>query len=337
MDLEPKPASPKNKLSKETQDQLKSIFHLLVGKPDSTQKIFTRPILVTLQSLIDLNERVHEKLSTHQLNGMVASVDVAFDDNTTIEFSTLSDFESHRWTTAKTTREIRMRWQFLMAIKGYEIPQQHALTIKLCSDARPIEILQALLSKHPGEDERSVISSAPLVARVDFISASVGQELIAVVGDWSDGLQSPVRPNKFIGFSVKRKKEIEAMICHATPVLLALASIAYLHKLFESSAMSVSLSIGDGIKLMSWLMYTLIVVYVSQKMARALAKSSMNSLQKIGLYSVFALTNGDNMRQQTLRRINKRLRIPFVPSSGLSFIINVVSGIFTAVLWKGAA
>ena len=101
--------------------------------------------------------------------------------------------------------------------------------------------------------------------------------------------------------------------------------------------MSVSLSIGDGIKLMSWLMYTLIVVYVSQKMARALAKSSMNSLQKIGLYSVFALTNGDNMRQQTLRRINKRLLIRFVASSGLSFIINVVSGIFTAVLWKGAA
>jgi hypothetical protein len=86
MDLEPKPASasPRNKLSKENQDQLKSIFHLLVGKPDSTQKIFSRPIRVTLQSLIDLDGRVHEKLSAHQLNGMVASVDVAFDDNTTI-------------------------------------------------------------------------------------------------------------------------------------------------------------------------------------------------------------------------------------------------------------
>jgi len=339
MDLEPKPASasPRNKLSKENQDQLKSIFHLLVGKPDSTQKIFSRPIRVTLQSLIDLDGRVHEKLSAHQLNGMVASVDVAFDENTTIEFGTLSDFESHRWTTGKTTREIRMRWQFLMAIKGYEIPQQHALTIKLCSDARPIEILQALLSKHPGEDERSIISSAPLVARVDFISATVGQELIAVVGDWSDGLQGPIRPNKVIELAVKRKKEIEAMICHATPVLLALSSIAYLHRLFESSSMPATLSISDGIKLMSWLMYTLIVLYVSQKMARSLAKTSMNSLQKIGVYSVFALTNGDSMRQQTLDRINKRLLIRFVASSVLSFIINVASGVFTAVLWKGAA
>ena len=337
MDLEPKPASPKNKLSKENQDQLKSIFHLLVGKPDSTQKIFSRPILVTLQSLIDLDERVHEKLSAHQLNGMVASIDVAFDDDTTIEFGTLSDFEAHRWTTAKTTREIRMRWQFLMAIKGYEIPQQHALTIKLCSDARPIEILQALLSKHPGEDERSIISSAPLVCRVDFISATVGQELIAVVGDWSDGLQGPVRPNKLVRFAVSRKKEIEAIICHATPVLIALASTAYLHRLFESSTLSASLAIDDGIKLMSWLMYTLILVYVSQKMASSLAKSSMNSLQKLGIYSVFALTNGDSMRQQSLDRVNRRLLVRFLASSGLSFVINVVSGVFTAVLWKGGA
>jgi hypothetical protein len=335
MDLEPKPASPKNKLSKESQDQLKSIFHLLVGKPDSTQKIFSRPILVTLQSLIDLDERVHEKLSAHQLNGIVASIDVAFDDNTTIEFGTLSDFESYRWTTAKTTREIRMRWQFLMAIKGYEIPQQHALTIKLCSDARPIEILQALLSKHPGEDERSIIGSAPLVCRVDFISATVGQELIAVVGDWSDGLQGPIRPNKLVKTAVKRKKEIEAIICHATPVLIALASTAYLHRYFESSTLYASLSIGDGVKLMSWLMYTLILVYVSQKMARSLAKSSMNSLQKLGIYSVFALTNGDGMRQQALDRVNRRLLVRFFASSGLSFVINVVSGVFTAVLWKG--
>jgi hypothetical protein len=337
MDLEPKATSPKDKLTKENRDRLKSVFHLLVGKPDSTQKIFSRPILVTLQSLIDLDERVQEKLSTHQLNGMVASVDVAFDDNTTVEFGTLSDFESHRWTTAKTTREIRMRWQFLMAINGYELPQQHALTVKVCSDARPIEILQALLSKHPHEDDRSIIGSAPLVCRVDFISATVGQELIAVVGDWSNGLQCPVRPNKLIEIAVKQKKTIEAIICHTTPVLLGLASTGYLHRLFDSSAMSDSLSIADGIKLMSWLMYTLIVIYLSQKMARSLSKFAMNSMMRLGIYNVFTLTNGDSTRQQAINRVNKRLLLRFLASSCFSLIINIISGIVTAVLWAGGS
>jgi hypothetical protein len=338
MDLEPKTQSiaSYNKLTKESRESLKSFFHLLVGKPDSTLKIFPRPIQVNLQSLIDLDERVQDKLAAHHLGGMVASIDVAFDDNSTIEFGSLPDFAAHRWTSAKATREIRMRWQFLMSIQGYELPQQHALAIKLSSDAKPIEILQAMLSKHPGEDDNSIISMAPLVCRVDFISATVGQELIAVVGDWSNGLSSPMKPSKLMQNVVRRKKEIEAFICHATPVLMAFASVAYLNKFFLPSSYGEALSVGQGIGLMSWLMYSLVLIYVSQKIARALAKISMNALHKMGAYSIFALTNGDDKRRQALIRVNNRCVLRFVMSSGFSFVLNVASGVVTAVLWKGS-
>jgi hypothetical protein len=55
--------------------------------------------------------------------------------------------------------------------------------VKICSDARPIEFLQALLSKHPAEDDIIVIDMAPLVCRVYFISHTLGQELVAVIAD----------------------------------------------------------------------------------------------------------------------------------------------------------
>ena len=335
MELEPQAFSKEKKLTKEARDSLKSFFHLLVGKPDSTQKIFQRPILVTIQSLIDLNERVQEKLHAHHIDGMVASVDVAFDDNTTIEFGSITEFEAYRWTTPKVTREIRMRWQFLLSIQGYELPQQHALAVKLSSDAKPIELLQALLSKHPGEDENAVISMAPLVCRVDFISPTVGQELIAVVGDWNEGLVCPVQPNRIVQIATTNKRLVESLISHTSPVLIALAAVSYLKSLFPPNTADQYLTVENATALMSWLMYSLILIYLSQKLAKALAQITITTAQKIGLHTIFSLTNGDENRRIQLMRANKRFFRRFVLSSAISFTLNMIAGICTALLWGG--
>lgn len=67
-------------VAKVDKDSIRSLFHLFVGKPDSTQRIFTRAVHVTPQALSDLNSRVQEKLKTHHLDGMIASADISFED-----------------------------------------------------------------------------------------------------------------------------------------------------------------------------------------------------------------------------------------------------------------
>lgn len=284
-------------------DSLRSLFHLLVGKPDSTQKVFTRAVHVSPVALHDLNDRIQEKLRTHHLDGMVASVELSFEDKTTIQFGGWAEFANFRWTTPKITREVRMRWQFLLAVQGYELPQQHALTVKLCADAKPIEVLQAMLSKHPAEDDGSSVSFAPTVCRVDFISHTVGQELISVVEDWNSGLE---RPESRSGIFIKLdryKDRIASFIDYSTPVLFALATVGVLRAMHPTSVYQHPMTVGVAVGLMTWLVCSLIAIYLSEKVSARIAKAAYQAIDKYGMYAMFRLTNGDENRRQKVNAV----------------------------------
>lgn len=319
-------------------ESLRSLFHLLVGKPDSTQKIFDRPVQISPQSLIDLNERIQDKLKSHHLEGMVASASLIFEDKTTIDFGGWAEFQSFRWTTSKVTKEVLMRWRFLLSVQGYELPQQHALTVKLCADAKPIELLHAMLSKHPAEDDNSVTHFAPMVCRVDFISHTLAQELIAIVEEWNKGLQSPSARSNFFSKMDKYKDYVAQSIDYSIPVLFSMAMIGVLRMLFSSNNHAEPLTIGVAISMMSWLIATFIAVYSSQKVSNRLAKIAYASLDKYGMYSMFLLTNGDENRLQKIDKTNQKQVRNFLLSTFLAFALNVAAGIFTAIYWptKGA-
>ena len=314
-------------------NSLRSLFHLMVGKPDSTQKVFARAVHVSPAALHDLNERVQEKLRTHHLDGMVASVDLSFEDKTTIQFGGWAEFSSFRWTTPKVTKEVRMRWQFLLTVQGYELPQQHALTVKLCADAKPIEVLQAMLSKHPTEDEGSTISFAPTVCRVDFISHTIGQELISVVEDWNSGLERPdSRSGTFIKLD-KYKDRIAEVIDYSTPVLFALSTIGALRAMHPAMTYQNQMTVGVAVGLMTWLVCSLIAIYLSEKVSGRIAKAAYHAIDKYGMYSMFRFTNGDENRRQKVDATNRKHIRTFVISTAISFALNVAAGVFTAVYW----
>lgn len=317
-------------------DSLRSLFHLFVGKPDSTQKVFTRAVHVSPTALHDLNDRIQEKLRTHHLDGMVASVDLSFEDKTTIQFGGWAEFSSFRWTTPKVTKEVRMRWQFLLAVQGYELPQQHALTVKLCADAKPIEVLQAMLSKHPAEDDGSAINFAPTVCRVDFISHTIGQELISVVEDWNSGLERPdSRSGTFIKLD-KYKNQIAEFIGYSTPVLFALATVGALRTMYPAETYQNPMTIGVAVGLMTWLVCSLIAIYLSEKVSGRIAKKAYQAIDKYGMYTMFRLTNGDENRRQKVNAANQKHFRTFIISTALSFTLNVTAGIFTTIYWPSA-
>lgn len=316
-------------------DSLRSFFHLLVGKPDSTMKVLSRSVHVTPQSISDLHERVCEKLKTHHINGLVASADVSFEDKTTMEFGGWAEFESFRWTTSKQTREVRLRWHFLLDVQGYELPQQHALTVKLSGDARPIELLQAMLSKNPGEDVDE-FELAPTICRVDFISNSIGQELIAVVEEWNESLPKPESRSDFISKLDNHGDKIAAVVDYSTPVLFAIAALFVLINLYPASMHGNQITVGVGVDLMRWLMCAFIAIYIGAKISHILARNAYHALDKYGHYCMFQMTNGDDNRRIEAEKINKKHFRKFVITSTASFLLNVTAGIVVAVFWPGA-
>lgn len=315
-------------------DDVRSLFHLFVGKPDTTQKIFDRPVRVIQTSLIDLNERVVEKLRTHHIEGLVASVDISFGDSTSIHFGGWKEFESFRWTTPKATKDIRIRWQFLLEVQGYEIPQQHALTVKLTSDGKPIEMLQAILSKHPDEVDPSTFSFAPIVCRVDFISHTLGQELIAVVDDWNKALPAPTTVNSFMSKLDRFKQQIAQLIDYSTPILIAFGSAGCLRVYAQDYDNSMPIEFGQAVTLIQWLIFTLIAVYIFDKVSKLLARFCFAALDKYGRYSMFALTSGDEQEEARLSAKNNRQVHKFLFGIFVSFLLNVIAGVFVAKAWQ---
>lgn len=315
-------------------DSVRALFHLFVGKPDSTIKVLPRAVQITPACIADLHEQVKEKLKNHHIEALVASADLSFEDRTTIQFGGWAEFEAFRWTSPKTTREVRLKWQFLLSVQGYEMPQQHALTVKLCADARPIEVLQAMLSKHPADEDESMVNFAPTTARVDFISNSLALELLAVVENWNAGLKRPEARSDLMSKLDDKKELIAALIDYSTPVLVALASIGLLRYLFLSQQTpNQALTIAAATGMMQWLMLSLVAIYLSNKVSNFLAKRAYGALDKYGMFAMFKLTNGDQIRIEKLERANKKQVQKFVVSTLVSFSLNVAAGVLTAIYW----
>lgn len=318
---------------KADKDSLRSIFHLLVGKPDSIQKVFSRSVQIHQNSLLELNLRISEKLKTHNLEAMVVSAVVIFDDKTTIEFGGWAEFESYRWSTHKATKEIRLKWQFLLSVQGYEVPQQHSLVVKLSADAKPLELLQAVLSKNPDEIDGVIYNFAPTVCRADFINHTMGQELISLVEEWNKALPTPDVESNLIKKLYRHKDIFAHAINYLTPALSTVSFIAVFRSNYISSDHPLPITMNDGVGLITWLLFGIIVIYLLDKASKWLASVVHNSIAEYGKYSIFNLTSGDLSRAKKLNNSNKKKRNHFLLSVSCSLILNVVSGIITATYW----
>lgn len=226
-----------------------------------------------------------------------------------------------------------MRWQFLLSVQGYELPQQHALTVKLCADAKPFEVLQAMLSKHPADADGAEVNFAPTVCRVDFISHTIGQELISVVSDWNEGLASPEARSDLFSKLDKYKNHIAQLIDYSTPVLFALSTVGVLRFLYPVEIYGNPMTVGAAVGLMTWLVLSLIAIYLSEKLSSSIAKAAYSAVDNYGMYSIFRLTNGDENRKLKIDRANQKHIRSFIVMAFFSFALNVGAGIFTACYW----
>lgn len=316
-------------------DHLRSLFHLFVGKPDSTQKILNRHVLISRDAIEDLHSRVLEKLKTHHIEGLVASVDLTFEDKTTVQFGGWAEFNAFRWTTPKATKELRIRWHFLLNVQGYQIPQQHALTVKMSADVTPFEFLQAALSKHPDELDLTEFAFSPVVCRVDFISHLMSQELIGLVEEWNKGLPQPPGATGWLVWLRKRSTLLFRFIRYSTPLLAGFAAAAALGQVMKGQNSEAPITLSQMKELLSWVVYVAMAVYVAEKFATWLARVAHESLENSNRHTMFTVSNGDDIRARAFREKNNRLIWRFVCASGFSFALNVLAGILTAKYWPG--
>ena len=87
-------------------EQLKSLFYLFSGKPDSRIKTFKDAIQITKPDVLELHDCISAKLATHHIDAVIATVKIGYEGSQLSEFGTWAEFAGHTFTEPEKVEEI---------------------------------------------------------------------------------------------------------------------------------------------------------------------------------------------------------------------------------------
>lgn len=328
------PASQGDLVAAVPKDQLRSLFYLFAGKPDSRIQVFNAPIHIEPQDIFELNECVVRKLATHYIDLSITTVKVGYGASKFSEFSTWLEFESHKWQESETIEEIVVKWDFLVNIRDYAAPQRHTLLLRISRDFKPSQIFQMLGAGNADELDKIDEMSAPAFCRVDFINAQISKELTSLVEDWYKGRRTPQLIDPFLYWLKKRRNGIATIFDQWFVFSWAL--------LISSIMVWIGLNyLGNNISIVHGAVATFLAIYSLRpvgKISHLIASRIYKSLSDIeGSKVVFDFTSGDKKRIFEQKIENSKQGRKFFAISAWNFSLNIVATIFYTYFFTSAS
>jgi hypothetical protein len=308
----------------------KALYYELNAKPDTEIKIFEESRIIEVGDLIDLNDKVNDKLNTHKLVTSLTFVKVSLSDNKILDFSSWKEFIDTKWDFAAQVTHIEIQWDFYIAMPHYQIPQRHTLKIRFGTDLKPSEYFQIVLNTDSDIDFEKL--KAKVVCKVDYINSIISRELINLVSEWYESLPKIIEENKYIVFMNKYERQIVMSIrplfnIAAILIGLLILKLIILYKLYSSSGSAI-LDLGASFSVL------MTCVYISNYFAAQLHMHVHSHFDKLRLRSMFKITRGDNnkIKEQSKKNNGLLLKISIEIISGLlvNFIFLILH-IFTKV------
>ena len=314
-------------------DDLRAMFHLLAGKPDSKIKLLHRPIFVTADDIVDINRKVFEKLNLHHTGNVVVSATLKFNKEESIQFGTWPEFQCFDWKIPRETEELSLRWDFLLDLQNSSTPRRHTLTVRISKAPRPRDFIQMVLSQDPDEDDDIQGRFAFCVVRVDFISHRLADELIDVVQSWNESLLQPDAAHGWFARLERWDQWIARAVHYSVPVFICWLAIAVLKHLVPTHPGPIG---TETLRLIAeWTLLSILILYVTSGFSRFLASKCFQAVNQYGIFVPFKLTNGDQRRLERYALKNRKCIRTVCISAGGAFVLNVLAGIVTFWLLQG--
>lgn len=311
-------------------ETFKSIFYMLSGRPDSKSRTFERRIVVTSADLYDLNRRVQEKLRLHNISECTAKVSLKLGRDTTIDFGLWKEFEEFDWHRSTSTAEVTLRWDFLLDLEEFRLPQRHTLAVRIAATPGPRGFLRIVVGQRLDDDEESPFQLGPCVARVDFISHRLADELIDVVAEWNKCVTECQHVSPMVDAIENYDDWIARAIHYSTPVFVAVAAWTYFVNMTRAWTSNAPGHIAAITQSVQWLFGAGLSVYVASILSGVLATLAFKALNEYGRFSPFNLTTGDKHRRERHVRDNRRTMRKFVVAVVASVAVNIISNAVTA-------
>lgn len=317
-------------VSRISHEELKALFNLMNGKPDSMLRIFPRDVNVEIKDLYSLHEKIKEKLQHYIVAALIVNISVKFDNNTFKEFSDWIEFQNCNWSSFHYLENITIKYDFFVDFKEYGVPQRHTLVIRLSSGMKPQQILQLIVSGQIEEIDSIDKSLSPVTCKVDFTNHLLGDELINIIEEWDKSIQKVVSESgKTMKFIRKYRKGISAVIENIIPLfgLIVLVSIVNFNLSHFNIDTLVQLSISHIQKLIMLTLLFSLIYKVIKNIGEFLSNKFLTEIYEYGDTHIFNITNGDKIKREKLDIKNKKHEKGIKSSLSLTILINVICGI----------
>lgn len=315
----------------------KAVYHAMTAKHDCKSKIFPRNVKVKREDILDLNDRVTEKLKNYRDAGYTVMVTASFVGRQTIEFSSWAEFENHKWNESNAINSITIIWEFNALLPNYEIPQKHVLVVKIADGLKPEEMINIVFAGKLENIEDIEKQMYPVVARVDFINYVLGDELIHLVEEWNKGLELQNKEDsKLIEFSKRNKRKIAYAFNYFTNIVAIICCIKILIAVIVGFDVKIVSELTiDNICSIIWIVGVLSISFVFiSKLSEWLANIFYRTLGDDRDFHVFELNKGDYNIQKELYRRYKKNRIFTIGSVIGTFLINLFCSIICSFIVK---
>lgn len=317
-------------IAKMPKDQLRSLFYLFSGKPDSRIKVYSSPVHLTHADIVELNDCISRKLKTHSIDAQITSVKVGYDGSNISEFGTWAEFQGHHWQEAECVEEVVVKWDFLVKIDSYVVPQRHTLLVRISTDIKPGKIIQLLSSGNSDEFDQFDMFSSPAFCRVDFINAQISKELINEVSEWYRGRKSPVLIPEMYYWFKKRRNGIAFIIDNWLLLSWTLVVAAFLlwtnQGLFNGQTPVHILGVSVFLAV-----YSLRPVAHLTHMMGSWVFKTLKELE--GSRVVFEFTSGDRKKIAELKNENRKQGRKFLWNSFWAVFLNIFAAIIYTILF----
>lgn len=282
-------------------DTFKALIFWLNGKRDTQIELLRGKRQVELSEIFLINQRINEKVGTHDCEISFATFNIILDNGKVLEFGTWGEFERYNWNHINMhTKSISLTWDLIFRIQNQPLPLKHTVKLRIGELIPPKDMFQLVMSTDNPQD--IIEAQANGIVKVDFIKQSIGGELINLVKEWYEGLPKVKSIGPIQNFLKKNKGMIVTSTGNFTPVAVLLFYTLVNDWICNKFNYSKTLDILAFNEKILVLVFILTIGILGGKYFARWVDNKINEIQN---YNGFLITKGDKNINKELQEKNK--------------------------------
>lgn len=304
--------------------QFQSLYYLIKGKRDTDIKLFTENKQFCYDDIIELNNKILNKLHLHELLTNIVTATVGLENKEIKSFGSWNEFKNTDWNISARTKYIALEWDFNIFLPNstHKIPQTHTLRIRIGNNLKPSEMIQVVFQG--GDDYELEEAQAQMSCKIDFVNSQICNELKNIVSEWYDSLQKNSEDHRLIKFILRHEVKLQNLI-NLSFITAAIILVNYLFSTLMYSQISF-LPDKTEHKLFLALTSSIAIFYIFARAGTLYADKMLNrQIEKLKRNPIFDFTKGDRNRFTEVKKENKELIRKIITSLIMGLLVNGIT------------